>query len=160
MRNPWHELDEFNRRRLEVGVPAPSEALRLRLQHARSIGVDFDQAWWRAVAGATLPPHCDEGSRAEWRLVFGETRDAWRRAFLRLAATRAEGAVAAVFDDVRRDRAVLCGWCSRVLPAERDPRVVYCSKRCRRRANYAVERGRKSGVSGGSTMCRTSSEAA
>jgi hypothetical protein len=61
--------------------PAPAQVLREALQRQRKIGNGFEWAWPTALMPAM---HVARGERSSWELVFIETRDEWRSAYLKL----------------------------------------------------------------------------
>lgn len=132
------------------GAPRPV-LLRLVLADARGRGESFAVAWTYGVASVCRTAVEEEA----WRAVFAGTREGWRRAYEGLPATPGELALAAVApeligdldgDGLERRR---CAWCDTPLEISRDPRAVYCSDRCRRRAHYhTVERTRGSDATG------------
>ena len=117
------------------------EYLLQHLHVARTHRVTFDRAWPDAVAAAVAVADEPEA----WEAVFQETRDGWRRAFAGAPMTRGERALVAVGAEleVEEDRAARrCAYCNAWVPVDRDGRADYCSDRCRRRANYELERER------------------
>lgn len=113
------------------------EALRV----ARAFGVPFDRAWPGAVR--TAAKLSDEPGA--WAAAFEATRDVWAAEFAGEPRARPLQALANVGEDLEVDDARAkrrCEHCHGWIPVDRDPRALYCTDKCRRRANYKLERER------------------
>lgn len=105
----------------------PASMVRLALGRARTAGLPFDEAWSRVVGSLRCP------DRAGWLAVLEGSRDAYKRAFERSAATPAELALSRLAggDELVDLSARRCEWCGREMAAERDLRARYHSDECR-----------------------------
>lgn len=81
----------------------PAERLGRDLADARRRGEPFAEAWTVAVKHAIAGQRRDE--RTVWSAAFTETAEAWRAAWERRPATRAQVAVLAIATDPERERA-------------------------------------------------------
>jgi len=121
----------------------PPEHLRVLLTAARALGIPFEAAWPQAVLRAAATSR----ARTDWLEALGHTRSAWCSAYSGLGATEAEEALASIAPGHAPPRDPLdgrrCVECDRWLPADHDPRALFCPEPapCRRRHNYRRERG-------------------
>ena len=116
----------------------PPALLRERLTAARRSGVDFDDAWPKALAAAV---NTAQWEREEWQDILTCTVETWRAAWERRDASCAEGALLAlVMPGGTPLPEAACEQCGEEIPADRSGVARFCSDRCRRRATYVRER--------------------
>ena len=108
--------------------------VREQLEEQRRGGRDFAVAWTAALAA--LSPD----DRNEWLSVLRETESAWRDAYGRRPASRAQLALSAVDQDPERDVATgdpdpwerICANCGGPISATKRLSARYCSPVCQR----------------------------
>jgi len=120
----------------------PPEALVPLLADARRRGQPFPDVWPVAVADATASAN---GEAAAWTGALEATRGAWERSYVRQPATRADRAVSLLCEDaelvpIAETRDGRCEQCDAKIPPDRHRNARYCSRECKRAANYGRER--------------------
>ncbi len=108
-----------------------------QLADARRDGVPFAEAWPDALAAALASVQSNT-ERGEWASVLGGMVGVWRDAFQRRPVSSHERALSLLADSSDREPSPgrSCEHCDGPIPDERDPRMIYCSDRCRRDASY------------------------
>lgn len=137
-------VDLFDGRgRGQLAVIWPPAYVLDMLVTARRFGVPFERAWPDAVAGAVGVS--DEP--AEWAAAFEWAREEWAAAFAGTPAPSTSRALATLAEDLelednRATRRCENDNCKGWIPVDRDPRARFCSDKCKRQANYRLERER------------------